>query len=700
MHGLSLTRHVCTCSGFPNAASFKLPEGNYTCLARVYDSAGAWTASEEDFFQATGVPVTDTLSEEDAVASFVDELTFLAQSSGLLIVSDALMANFSDTCARGLCDPLRRRFRRLPASSSAAYRLRIRKLVFERMAQGSVKKDVSSLSSIQTLVSVDKLCSTPKELRTESIRDVMSLFEFGSVKTLAEQLRAVGMDLVVSISDKTVASSEFMPTDSARFTLLTATKTILESAMLIAVRALSSEEAPYMALQRNVGVVMARQSPGKVVYTSPAMHGSTVTYRYGFGAAGAKSRRQQAASEGVGVYVAYMSKVWMPKNASLWRTDVVGVKIVEDAVFPALASQGLLDPQLPKACTTPGCVHVWLSKKAPPEINSFTSAEYQSKGFRCFLWTKLWWDADRCIFGNVTFEQVNRTVLVQCVCSSDGFVYADWDGIPGDPGHWMHLTLRKERWCYVPIIWYAAILGFVALCSIWAVLHASRTKAISKLPAWDSAEPFHIWLACEHVRELEALWVHLSKPPLRDMLVAKVHEANLHTIRGEVLEINDMQEASKEFWREEQVAGAGCLDETLFDSMHSAFVHDGVNSGAAHDKRHVLRQPESLAVAGEHHDAKAPHSHESRHGVHAAGEDRAVQVAQSDVGEHEAKLPASDSDHEQTAHAHSNAHAHTHLDVGVSDRNVASDSSFRVFDARRARESLHAHGSQHARSVR
>jgi hypothetical protein len=73
-------------------ASFKLPEGKYTSVVRVYDADETWSLSQPERFVVKQMVLATCQTEEDAVASSINDMASLAQSASLMTASDSIIA--------------------------------------------------------------------------------------------------------------------------------------------------------------------------------------------------------------------------------------------------------------------------------------------------------------------------------------------------------------------------------------------------------------------------------------------------------------------------------------------------------------------------------------------------------------------------------------------------------------------------------
>ncbi len=184
-------------------------------------------------------------SEEEVLADSVADMKALAQSASLLTASDSIMTKALDNmCPAGEDEfgcivPTTATGRR---SSSAAYRIRLRRLLMNTMLVGSVGAEISTSTSPRTLRSLGKLTSKPKEIQPESSADMMALLTSGTANVLADQLRMGTLATIVSLADSTVTSADYMASNAAAAKMLLGSKDCLQNIANVFVLSMTSDE--------------------------------------------------------------------------------------------------------------------------------------------------------------------------------------------------------------------------------------------------------------------------------------------------------------------------------------------------------------------------------------------------------------------------------------------------------------------------
>ncbi len=505
-------------SGMASVGSFKLPEGNYTAIVRVCDASDTCSSSSPENVTVVAVVPAPGKTEESTVASCVNDMASLAQSSSLLTASDSIVASMNaDTCsASGTCSPARRRL----LASSAAYRMRVRRLLMTKMAGGSVAAEMST-SAPRALKSVKKLSGSPQEVRPEAGDAMLSMLMSGSANMFADQLRnGGGLANIVELCHSTFLAADYMVNVAARDRLLLGTKESMQNVASVYVSSMTSDEQVYIVTQPTAGLLLKRQNRQATSFTSPHFYGSVVEYAHGMvQSVEATSRRQQAA-DGPGIYVTYFARVWQPRNTTLDMSGVIGVSMVTSA--------GAIAPPLPPAselhasrkCATPGCVRIWLQFKVPPETLSAENSTrehmaYFLRGVQCMHWGRDSWELDKCTLpGNISYNAANNSnfVSILCECVEDGFVYADWRRPPSPPHYTLVVTYHVGHSCLWQAIAFIAAMGCFAAILAAVVYRVSARYAlmwgVRYFSILDTVKA-HAWLEDTPVRALEHLWINM-----------------------------------------------------------------------------------------------------------------------------------------------------------------------------------------------
>jgi hypothetical protein len=619
-----------TVPGFSSIAPFRLPDGNYTSVVRVYDAVGMWTPSEAENVTVTSAALSAAGELlVNAVASCLDELVSLGQSSALMTVSDGLAASINDdSCGAGGEGEACAANRRL-LGSSAAYRLRIRKLLLMKMSQSSVRTDLSAESAPKVLESVHKLAKNPREILSDAAESSLFLYMSGCAYLLADRLRSGGLKDIVTLSESTCSSAEYTPTPAAADKLLIGSKEGLQNAANVYVRSMTPDEEPVVVALPGAGVMCVRQFATDTVFVSPNFYGSYVTYTHGKTVQGAyvqssatrqqdsftgsalvsmydgprvfvtdtyantlrqghasgrtSSRRQQQTGSarsssdalyGPGVYVIHYPRVWKPIIPDAFMSDVIGVSAVRgDAIPPPLLPS--VDLHTPNKCTTPRCVNVWLQMKVPPQTltpGNTTNSDIAlfARFLRCLHWNNYdEWTKSVCTYTNVTYMDVNQSLRVHCACDSDGFVYAEWARPPLPPYHALQTTLQLHFISTWAVLTYLCVTG-ACLAIVNALLFVSARCMIlyqSRKFITFEVNSMPLWSTDGRVRAMETFWMSMINPYVKYLIPHDMHEPALNADFG-VVSVND---AGNTFWEEQNLNSVArrttSLENVAFDFM-------------------------------------------------------------------------------------------------------------------------------------
>ncbi len=568
---LSLQTHISALlqiPGFASVGTTKLPTaGSYAAQVRVLDAVGTVTVTRAELFSVEPVPLESGQSEADALESSVTDMASLAQSSSLLTSSDAVMtASDADACeSEGTCPSSRRRL----LASSAAYRMRIRRMLLSKMTRGSVGAEMSTESASRTLKSVRKLGSKPEEVRgIDAPTDMLNMLLSGSANLLADQLRTGGILQVVTLSDNCMSTSDWMPIKETRDNMLRGVKDSLQNVANIFVRSMTSDELPFILMQPNAGIAMSRQPLNAKTYTSPLIRGGSVIYKHGLmeapeptGRRHRRQRRQSASGDGVGVWVMYFSRPWEPDNRTKVYSDVFGAGLaIGGPLVPPLPRKNEL--HAPKVCPEAGCLRFFIPLAKPSGSNLSPQNDTTSDltgfvdGLRCMYWNRKIWDDITCKVGIVTYRpKMNNTVLVECKCRADGFVYVDWD-IPGLPPRYIiRMTLHSAQKCASSTLLFLSIAGgaFAVLIALsYCILRrcALRGPAKISLKNMHDGAKMHVWIADTRVRNMEHLWINFMRPQLRE-IVSRVFNSDEPTLKADFGVIAINERGGGEFWRQD-----------------------------------------------------------------------------------------------------------------------------------------------------
>jgi hypothetical protein len=153
------------------------------------------------------------------MATCIDDLASLGQSSALMILSDSVVNSaIQGVCsADGACPSSSRR--RLLAST-VAYRLRVRRMLLNTMSRSSVAQELAPESASRALKSVKKLSRSPRELLPDAAKSSFDMFVAGSAQSLSDQLRTGGLSDIVSLADSVAVAAQNSPSLAARDNLL------------------------------------------------------------------------------------------------------------------------------------------------------------------------------------------------------------------------------------------------------------------------------------------------------------------------------------------------------------------------------------------------------------------------------------------------------------------------------------------------
>jgi hypothetical protein len=508
-----------TVLGFASVGAFKLPEGNYTSMSRVCDSANTCTSSASANFTVKAAVLKPRQSEEDAVTSSINDMASLAQSGSLLTASDSIIAIISEGASN----------RRLLASTSA-YRIRVKRLLMNRLAQGSVGAEMSTESASRVLSSVRKLSSNPQDVDPQASSNMVSLLESGSANILADQLRGGGFATVLSVCENAISTANIVLSQSSRDDVFAAVKNSLQNALDIFVRSMTSDEVPFVSRYQYVGIIMARQPPKAVTYSYTLFYGTNITYNHGIVTQSATSRRQQAPGDGVGVYVVYFSQPWQIGNSTSSKSQAIGVYLVKGGILPLPLPSPKALHQSTK-CSSPGCLVMWLRVPVPPSIvlttenNTQGTMAYFLSGIRCRHWQGYMWSETGCVSSQITYASESKMVLVQCTCDMDGFLYVDWIIPPSPELRYLKYVLKKGHKCLTFSLIYLVVTG-AALALVVAVIFSLSASQFA-MPG--QAVRSHgkmtypersilLWTKDVRARAVELKWVNSLRPSVRDTI--------------------------------------------------------------------------------------------------------------------------------------------------------------------------------------
>ncbi len=493
--------------------TFKLPEGNYTSVVRVYDGADSWSVSEKENFEVTKIVPKAGKSAESALLSSIEDMASLAQSSNLLIASDSLVAMLDAETNGG---------RRLLASSQA-YRLRVRRLLIKKISQGSVAAEMSPDSAKRTLTSVRKLSSRPAEIDPNALGELSSLLFTGSANTLSDQVRTGGLQTVMSLSHNIILSAEMMLSGGSRHAVVLGVKDSLQNVLDTFARSMTSDEAPLAIVLSSSATAVARNPVESGVYVSPDLQDANFVYEYGRESAKqpSSSRRQaQSQNSGAGLAVLYFSKPWHPVNNSLGVSNVIGVHLIVGPILPVPLPPPMIIHKT-RPCATPGCMQVYVAMEVPAEAplsrqnHTEQQQEQFARGLNCLLWQQGAWLPNGCRFVNATYSPAKNTARVLCACDSNGFVHAAWVPPPPYPLVSNTLILRTRKYYGgIPVLCMSAVGGALALLScIWFMLIV-RLWFHKKYPGIRKTN-MHIWAQDMRALHMQRLWGESMRPELR-----------------------------------------------------------------------------------------------------------------------------------------------------------------------------------------
>jgi hypothetical protein len=516
-----------TVPGLASVSSFKLPQGNYTAVARVLDSSGTWSTSFPENLTVKPVVPAAGQSEESVVMSCVNDLASLAQSSALLTASDSIVAtmmNDAGSCGTGTsttaCAPSSRRL----LASSAAYRMRVRALLLSKMARGSVAADMSPESAPRTLQSVRKLANAPREVvRPEAAESVMQLTLSGSANSMSDQLRNGGFASMMDMCQDAMVMADYMPDGTSRDKIILETKESLQNSVAVYVSAMTPDEKIFTATFPDTGILVKRQRAGAEIYISPPFYGAMVTYSHGHidlsvqnPASGSSGSRRQQWNDGPGVYLTYFSRPWKPLNASLDMSDVVGASLFTSAgsLTPPLPSA--FELHAPRKCAIPGCLRVWVrflkisEGSLSPQNSTAKDLLMFAKGLRCLQWgsNAAWW-THTCTLVDLSYTPADNALRVQCLCDQDGFVYVDWTRPPMPRIHLNQLLLRYKRsykqqpLIYVGVAGAAGALLLALVYILW--IRYVLLQGMHFFGMFDERQ-MHTWATDPRVCALEGKW--------------------------------------------------------------------------------------------------------------------------------------------------------------------------------------------------
>jgi len=411
---------------FKSVGSFRLQAGSYNASTRIFDSDGMWAT-----VQSGALLVSDPVLEpggtvEGAVGGAAEYMDSLGQDSGMTMVAGSVADGlYEDTCsAEGTCGGRRRLL-----ASSAAYRMRVRRLLLAKMGGGAGDR-VSTSSVGSVLSAVSSLSSAPEEVGTQGAQDSVSMLASSTKNIVSDLLRSGGWFSTVQLCDSSVGMSERMRTHSARDRILQQTALSIQTASNVLVRSMTPDEKPFNATYASVGIWIRRLSPGATDVSLDSFYNSSFTIKYPNGI-GAGSRRQDT-TDGIGLIAAYIAGTWAPRADSVARSHLLGVIVVRGGPVAPPLPESVTNNQ-PSSCPLwlPMCVTVTLQIPVPgkgitPE--QVTSGKYS----RCF-----WWESKGAVstFGEIGEWRQNCTHVgtelrggfahATCTCPKSGFYHAD-----------------------------------------------------------------------------------------------------------------------------------------------------------------------------------------------------------------------------------------------------------------------------------
>jgi hypothetical protein len=345
---------------------------------------------------------------------------------------------------------------------------------------------------------------------------------------------------------------------------------------------MTSDEAPMLVARESAGILMTRQRTDAVHYQSPSFYGSYARYEHGLivpdpvPARRRRSfRRQQTSKDGAGVYMTYFPRPWQYFNASADAfSDVVSISLVKGGILvPPLPAPKEL--HAPNPCPKPGCVDMWVRMTVPPASLSAQNAtpadiEFFSRTLKCLHWSlnpvvRMYeWKDNVCQVGNVTHRPANNSVLIQCRCNADGYVYAQWIRSPQPSRFAVSFTTLNARTGAWPSMAFLAATGFF-LAVLFSVLYASLLHRFSMhgmhyLTLRSNSVVMHLHTNQSRIRSLERVWMEVLSPNFRDQLISSFegHKPYLMAETGIVSFSNNQSpnKASSDeriFWEKEQV---------------------------------------------------------------------------------------------------------------------------------------------------
>ncbi len=626
---------------FASVATFRLPENNYTSVARVYDASGIWSLSSPEHVMVTAITgQRPGQSAEDVMDACIQDLADLGQSSALMMLAD----NIIDTAMEGVSSFLSPRGLRRLLASTAAYRSRVRRLLLNTFSQGSVAREMAAENAPRALKSVSKLSRAPPQenLPLDAAESSLSLFVSGSALALSDHLRSGGLVDVTSLADSTVTAAEYMPSRAARDKLLLGCKESIQNSAQVYLRSMTPDEAPVSVTKPGLGLVFTRQHASTRHFSLPSFYGSSVAYSLG---ASTSSTRQQAEATqqtlptaagddddyGPGVYVTYWPKPWRAANATRDMSDVIGVGLAQGPVLaPPLPPA--LQLHVSKACTSTGCVRVWLRMDVPQAAvvvlnNNSTPQDiaYFSQTLRCLHWGhQEQWETDTCALTNVSFVPPNSSssgrLRVLCTCQEDGFFYADWAPPVFPPYHTLRGTLLVRFIAWWPGLTYLCAVGaFLVVMSVLAFVAARHAllHMSGRLGVLD-AMPAALWVADARVRSMEGFWVSVLKPEyVKELLEGEMGDMDEPLLKAEfgVVTIN---QAGKAFWEAQSLGSnvrrtpSAYVEQMVKDLMNQRKHHHAENHTEAYGA--ILR---NKSVESQGHD---PWRDQARAGASASSE--------------------------------------------------------------------------------
>jgi hypothetical protein len=134
----------------------------------------------------------------------LEDMESLGQSDGILMAVDGVVSNIDrDPCqAEGTCIvPSSRRL----LVSSAAYRIRVRRMLLRKIASGTTAAAISPNSAPSITSACSTLLSTPEEVTFQSGNSTMDVLSLTTSNQLSDQLRGGGLISTCTLCQESVA---------------------------------------------------------------------------------------------------------------------------------------------------------------------------------------------------------------------------------------------------------------------------------------------------------------------------------------------------------------------------------------------------------------------------------------------------------------------------------------------------------------